>query len=242
MSSLEKTYRDYRQSTGKRRSWAADNPGNVAIRAELFTNILDLAAAQLDGNGKILDVGCGGGWLLDRLASHGVAQKRLHGVDLLSERVDAARRRLPAADIRLADARGLPFPDDEFQLVTLLTCLSSMPDRESVSQALAEARRVLASGGLLLCYEPRLSNPLNRATRRVTADMLRDTLGQETYSRHLTGLPPFARRLGPLTPRFYPLLSRIAPTHALKGWEYEGGALALLASAPCTAEGPTQMP
>jgi ubiquinone/menaquinone biosynthesis C-methylase UbiE len=215
---LEKTYRGYQKSVRKQRSWAADNPGNMAIRAELLERIVEFAGARLNGDGKILDVGCGGGWLLEQLTGRGVEPRRLHGVDLLEARVSAARRRLPGADIRLADAGSLPYPDGEFELVTLLTCLSSTPDRDAVGRALAEADRVLAPGGLLLCYEPRIGNPFNRATLRVSPRMLKSALGLESASRRLTAFPPLARRLGPLTPSLYPWLSRVAPTHKLHAW------------------------
>lgn len=216
--SLESTYRDYRHSARKRRNWAAENPGNVAIRSELLAHILDLAAVPLEGDGKILDVGCGGGWLLDELTRRGVSPERLHGIDLLEARVEVAQRRLPRADVRLADARDLPFAAGEFQLVTLLTCLSSMPDRESIRRALGEATRVLCPDGLLLCYEPRLPNPFNRATLGVSPRLMRSVLGPETASRRLTGFPPVARRLARLTPHVYPLVARVAPTHVLACW------------------------
>jgi len=216
--SLEKTYYGYRESARKRRSWAADNPGNVAIRAELLNRVVELAGKRLEGDGQILDVGCGGGWLLDQLTLHGVEPRRLHGVDLLETRVSAARRRLPEGDIRLAGADSIPFPDGEFELVTLLTCLSSMPDRNAIDRALAEADRVLAPGGLLLCYEPRIGNPFNRATLWVSPHILRKALGPEKASRRLTAFPPLARHLGRLTPQLYPWLARAAPTHKLRAW------------------------
>jgi ubiquinone/menaquinone biosynthesis C-methylase UbiE len=190
----------------------------VAIRAELLERLVGLAGERLYGDGKVLDVGCGGGWLLDRLTRRGVAQGRLHGVDLIEARVDVARRRLPEADIRNADARALPFPDSEFEVVTLLTCLSSMPDRGSVARALAEATRVLAPDGLLLCYEPRVANPFNPATLHISSSVLRSALGPETASCRLTAFPPLARRLGPLTTRLYPVVARTAPTHTLAAW------------------------
>lgn len=218
MASPEETYRDYGTSGRKRRSWAADNPGNVAIRAELLQRVLELANPQLAGRDLILDVGCGGGWLLEQLAEHGADQSRLHGIDLIEARVSAARRRLPGADIRRADARKLPHDEDEFELVTLLTCLSSLPDRAAVLQVLAEARRVLAPGGLLLCYEPRIANPFNHSTITVSPRMLRAALGPPTKTRHLTAFPPLARRLARLNTRLYPTLSRLVPTHALSAW------------------------
>jgi ubiquinone/menaquinone biosynthesis C-methylase UbiE len=214
-ASLNLTYRDYLGNPHKQRNWAADNPGNMAIRAELMVNVVEFAGKRLGSDGKILDIGCGGGWTLNELAQCGVEPKRLHGVDLIEARVDVARRRLPATDIRLADASKLPFSNGEFELVLLLTCLSSMPNHDSVRRALAEANRVLTQTGLLLCYEPRIANPFNRATRRISRQTLRRALGQEEASRRLTGLPPVARRFGVLTPRLYPPLTRLAPTHRL---------------------------
>ena len=115
----------------------------------------------------------------------------------------------------MADARALPFADDRFGLVTLVTVLSSMGDGAAVAAALREARRVTAPDGLVLCYEPRPPTPLNRRTRRISRRELERCLGPVTAQRALTGLPPLARRLGRATPRFYPLLSAIAPTHRL---------------------------
>jgi SAM-dependent methyltransferase len=218
VASLQDTYRGYRANARKRRSWAADNPGNQAIRAELLAGVVELAAERLDGCGAILDIGCGGGWLLEQLGRRAVEPQRLHGVDLIASRVQAARRRLPEADIRLADARKLPYPDAEFELVTLLTCLSSMPDRHAVRRALAEADRALAPGGLLLVYEPRLANPFNRATVTVTPRLLQSALGQPAEVRRLTAFPPLVRRLGGLNKRLYPPLSRLVPTHTLTAW------------------------
>jgi ubiquinone/menaquinone biosynthesis C-methylase UbiE len=185
--------------------------------------VLELAAEPLEGEGAILDVGCGGGWLLAELAGAGVDPGRLLGVDLIPERVAAARERVPRADLRRADARELPFEDGAFSLVTLLSCLSSMPERGDVDRALAEVSRVSAPGGLVLCYEPWLANPLNPATSRVAGRTLERSLGPASASPRLTGFPPLARRLGRFAPRLYPTLARHAPTHRLTAHE-RGGA------------------
>jgi ubiquinone/menaquinone biosynthesis C-methylase UbiE len=213
--SLERTYRNYLANPRKQRSWAADNPGNVAIREQLAAAVRDHADTCLARNGEALDIGCGSGWMLAQLAASGIDEPRLHGIDLLERRVEAAQQRLPAADLRVADARHLPYPDAGFALVLLLLCLSSIPDRRDVGIALRDAKRVLAPGGLLLVYEPRLNNPLNRATVAVTRPMLSEALGHEEWSRRLTGLPPVARRLGRATTLVYPTLARLLPTHRL---------------------------
>jgi SAM-dependent methyltransferase len=212
---LEALYDRYAASRRKRRDWAAANPGNVAIRRELLAAVLELAAAPLRDGGAVLDVGCGSGWLLAELAARGTDPARLHGVDLIERRVEAAARRVPGASVRRADARSLPFGEDSFGLVVLLTALSSMPSDEAIAAALAEAARVVSPGGLVLCYEPRLANPFNRSTRRVAGRGLAASLGAPVASRTLTGLPPLARRLGRATDRLYPPLARIAPTHQL---------------------------
>jgi SAM-dependent methyltransferase len=212
---LEAVYGRYAASPRRRRDWAAANPGNVAIRAELLGAVLELAAAPLRDGGPVLDVGCGSGWLLAELAARGVEPARLHGVDLIERRVAAAARRVPGATLERADARALPFPAGRFELVVLLTALSSMPSAESVARALEEAARVVSPTGLVLCYEPRLPNPLNRSTRTVGPGELSAALGPPVASRSLTGLPPLARRLGGAADRLYPLLARLAPTHRL---------------------------
>ena len=163
----------------------------------------------------MLDVGCGTGWLLEALAREGIEPSRLHGVEALAARAAAAARRVPGAQVRTADARKLPFEDDRFELVTLVTVLSSMPEEHAVAAALREARRVASPTGVVLIYEPRLPNPLNRNTRTVSRRQLERELGPAVAERTLTGLPPLARRLGDATPRLYPLLARVAPTHRL---------------------------
>ena len=106
---------------------------------------------------------------------------------------------MPGAWIDAGDARALELEDGGFALVLLFTVLSSLPTSEAVKAALAEAKRVLQPGGLLLIYEPRVINPFNRHTRRLGDGEL-DAAGlvpREQLS--LTLLPPLARRLGART-------------------------------------------
>jgi ubiquinone/menaquinone biosynthesis C-methylase UbiE len=205
---LADVYEAYRDDPRRQRAWAADNPGNQAIRREVATRLRDIASRQLAAAGPLLDAGCGTGYWLQWLTDQGVSPGRIVGIDLLEERVAAAQRRAPAAEVRQADVQSLPFPDGRFDLVLLLTVLSSQPSLDAMRQTLREGRRVLAPGGLLVVWDVRWSVP-GRPTRAVPARLLRACLGDEMNVRSMTLLPPLARRLGRTTGWAYPGLARI---------------------------------
>ena len=217
-------YRRYAQSARKRRGWSADNPGNAAIRAELVGAVLDLAGVDLARAASVLDVGCGTGWWLELLAGRQEpkaldrAPPALHGMELLPDRAAAARARVPSAQIAIGDARELPYANASFDALTLFTVLSSLATLADVRRALSEARRVLRPGGVLLVWEPRVRNPLNRATLLISPALLSSAVTPgRVQSRLTTVAPPLARRLGGLTEQLYPRLALIEPllTHRL---------------------------
>jgi SAM-dependent methyltransferase len=209
---LRGVYGGYSASAAKRRNWSAGNPGNAAIRAELVRAAFSLAGRELASADAILDVGCGSGWWLERLACDTRISAHLHGVELLPERAAAARSRVLAASITVGDARGLPFDAERFDVVTLLTVLSSLSSAADVEWALREARRVLSPSGALLLWEPRVRNPFNENTLHIGRPLLERALaGMHVEVRTLTVLPPLARRLGAHTGWLYPRLSRIPP-------------------------------
>jgi SAM-dependent methyltransferase len=215
---LRGVYGGYRGSAGKQRDWSAENPGNAAIRAELVETAFSLAGRELIGADAILDVGCGSGWWLQRLAGDDRVSAHLQGVELLPERAAAARSRVPMAAITIADARELPFDAGSFDVVTLFTVLSSLSGAADAERALREVRRVLRPGGTLLAWEPRARNPFNHNTVFISRPLLeRALIGTRVEVQTLTVLPPLARRLGTRTTRLYPRLSRIAllRTHRL---------------------------
>jgi ubiquinone/menaquinone biosynthesis C-methylase UbiE len=202
-------YDGYARSSRRRRAWAADSPGNRAIRAELLEAVLDEAHDELASGGKVLDIGCGTGFWLAKLHGAGIAASRLTGIDVLSERAEHARRRVPGATILHADARALPFQDDYFSIVLMFTLLSSLSTGKEARRAMDEARRVVQPGGLLLAYEPCLPSPWNRAAHRITARDFKHAGITPRRETRLTLIPPIARRLGSKTEALYPLLAGI---------------------------------
>jgi SAM-dependent methyltransferase len=102
-----------------------------------------LAATGVGPGTRVLDVGCGSGELLALLAGAGAD---VSGVDVAAGMVALARRAAPAADVRVASAESLPWPDGAFDVVTAVNVLHVADDPGA---ALAEAVRVAAPGGLV---------------------------------------------------------------------------------------------
>lgn len=102
--------------------------------------------------GRVLDIGCGTGFLLERLAERGFSGV---GIDLSPESVAHARRRLAevgAAD-RLTAEVGSAYepPDGPFDLIALTDVLEHLEDPRA---CLAALRAVLAPDGLLVISTP----------------------------------------------------------------------------------------
>jgi SAM-dependent methyltransferase len=94
-----------------------------------------------EGLVPVLDVGCGEGEL-----AHYLPEGAWVGLDSSGEML----ARAPQPSVQ-ADAESIPFPDASFPSVALLYVLYHLADP---SQALAEARRVMRSGGLVAVAAP----------------------------------------------------------------------------------------
>ncbi len=93
---------------------------------------------------RLIDVGCGTGWYLDRLGD--LCLERA-GVDVSGGMLQLARCRLPGVTIAQADARDLPFPDRSFDIVLSTRVLTHVPELEPL---ITETVRVLGPGGLAI--------------------------------------------------------------------------------------------
>ena len=139
-------------------------------------------------------------------------------MDLLPERINAARAAHPELTFSCGNAESLDFPDSTFDLVLLFTVLSSILDPAMAGNLCGEVMRVLKPGGAVLFYDFRFHNPYNpnvRGLKRRELPFLFQGFNMDLHS--LTLLPPLARRLGRWTETFYPALVR-APflrTHLL---------------------------
>lgn len=113
----------------------------------VHTAMLDSVASCVPTPGpqRILDVGCGTGRLL-RAAAARWPRAELVGVDPAARMVETARHLLPAAVLEVAPAEDLPLPDETADVVLSSVSFHHWTDQR---KGLAEARRVLRSGGWL---------------------------------------------------------------------------------------------
>ena len=100
----------------------------------------------------LLDVGCNVGDFL-MLCRDFFPSMRLAGVEINTEALNAARRNVPGADLRVSGAQELPFADASFDCVTCIEVLEHIP-AVLRARSLAELRRVLRPGGRLVLRVP----------------------------------------------------------------------------------------
>ena len=122
---------------------------HLQSRMSLVLETIDRHAAH---GGRVLDVGCGTGFLLERLAERGFSGV---GIDLSPESVGHARRRLAeiGASERLTATVGSAYepPEGPFDLIALTDVLEHLEDPRA---CLAALREQLAPGGLLVVSTP----------------------------------------------------------------------------------------
>jgi ubiquinone/menaquinone biosynthesis C-methylase UbiE len=161
------------------------------LHQQIADRTADLAVSAAPAPQRILDVGCGTGYLLRQLADRCPDATELTGVDPAPAMIAAARA--AAADDRLrwreGTAEELPFPDGAFDLAVSTTSFDHWADQ---SAGLRECARVLAPGGWLVLTDlfsslllPTLVGGRRRKARtRRRADRLLAAAGFRTDQWH----------------------------------------------------------
>jgi SAM-dependent methyltransferase len=137
---------------------------------------VDVVARELAGrhDAKLLDVGCGTGSNLAAFAD----LASVTGVDMSVDALGFCRRR-GLESVALSEIERLPFPDGHFDVISAMDVLEHVDDDLA---ALAEIRRVLKPGGLLLATVPAYGflwsehDEALKHRRRYTAHELRNKL------------------------------------------------------------------
>jgi ubiquinone biosynthesis O-methyltransferase len=152
--------------------WRASEIGATTERLE-GQLILELLG-DVSGR-KVLDVGCGDGDFALELARRGAV---VTGVDASAAMIDAAKRRASQhnAEItfQVATAEQLPFPAEQFDVVTAITILCFVEDASPVFREIA---RLLRPGGRLVIGE------LGKWSTWAAARRVRAWLGSRLWRR-----------------------------------------------------------
>lgn len=173
---------------------------------------------------RLLDVGCGGGHDLASYEARGWPAERMAGVDLVADRIAAARELCPGVDLRVTDGATLPFPAASFDVATAVTTFSSILDIGLRRALFAEMDRVVRPGGSILVYDFVIRNPTNPDVIAMTGARLRDLGRAPDASTRLTPLIQAVALGALLGPQGAHLAANVAPrTHRLSRWVVEGG-------------------
>ncbi len=123
---------------------------NPAVRRMMagFEGALDELFARADPH-SLLDVGCGEGVLVHKWATRLGKDRRVVGIDLEEESIQAgwSERRAPNLEYRTMQAENLPFADGEFDLASAIEVLEHVPDPEHTVSEMARCaeRHLLVS-------------------------------------------------------------------------------------------------
>lgn len=147
----------------------------VGVRA--MVERLVALSGEGESPGRVLDIGCGTGALLEQLQPR---SREAWGIDNSREALQFCRKR-GLTNLVLADATRLPFVSDYFDLVTAIGIIEHVRDDEAL---LFQIRRVLKPGGALILltssfpYLWSMHDTANRHRRRYYLRALRSGIEQ----------------------------------------------------------------
>jgi arsenite methyltransferase len=152
-----------------------------------WERILD--RAQLQGNERALDMGCGRGAVLTAIARR-LTTGSVTGIDIWStqdqsgnaqqvtERNASLEGVADRVKVQTGDMRALPFPDATFDLVVSSMAIHNISGAGNRRKAVAEGFRVLKPGGRMILADIRATRTYEDELRKLGAsDVVRQRLG-----------------------------------------------------------------
>lgn len=141
-----------------------------------FGACFDLLRRYVPTGARVLEAGCGPGHVVACANARGY---RATGIDFVPEVIRFATSVLPDLDVRVGDVEQLPFPDASFDCYASLGVIEHF--EAGPERAIAEASRVLKSGGIAIVEVPFL-NPLRKELlRRLSPEADRGPLRFHQY-------------------------------------------------------------
>lgn len=174
--------------------WAAEDRQERPPNSNRVRRVVEgtLAALRERRKPRILDVGCGNGWILQALRAAGGPDVQLYGIEPSSIGVENALRRVPTATIRTGAFGSDSFPF-LFDAITCSEVIEHVPEKPAFVQALSDS--LLPGGSLVLTtpngrYRETFFTHMGVAAQPIeewlTADELRELLEPFFTVRELT--------------------------------------------------------
>lgn len=122
---------------------------NGAIQHRMIWNALFPLLETLPQESKVLDAGCGDGWLAAKLTDK---FRSVMGNDVSSELIEAGRKKYPSLELSVHDlSNSLPFPPQSFDAVILNMVLHNIQEQKA---AIKNISAVTKKGGHLFMVMP----------------------------------------------------------------------------------------
>jgi ubiquinone/menaquinone biosynthesis C-methylase UbiE len=177
-------YRDVAEFNDRAASY--DHGWRGRLHHEISERTASLAVATVAAPNRVLDLGCGTGYLLRELASRYPDAEQLVGIDAAPAMVKTANA--ITQDDRLTFAVGVAeqigYPNDAFDLIVSTTSFDHWSDQQA---GLRECARVLRRGGQLVLvdqFSPMLMPTIRRGKARTRSRATRLLLRAGFASPH----------------------------------------------------------
>jgi SAM-dependent methyltransferase len=137
------------------------------VRGVVFGRVRRSLPADLS-TARILDVGSGTGFYVDRWRHAGAGQ--VTASDLTAVACEQLRRRFPGVDVRQVDIGESveAFPAGSFDVISAFDVLFHIVDEERYQRAIRSIATWLRPGGSLLCSDNFLHGPVRRGPHQVS--------------------------------------------------------------------------
>jgi Methylase involved in ubiquinone/menaquinone biosynthesis len=124
--------------------------------SQRFYNVL-LSCLDVKPADTVIDVGCGTGYLLRRMAER---QEIIgYGIDLEPKMIDEAKQKCPEMNIQVSPSENTPFDNNTFDVMTACMAYHHFSDKEGF---IKEAARIIKPGGYLYIADPFFPFPVRK--------------------------------------------------------------------------------
>jgi len=199
---LKQEYADRKTRVDGKRLYSRFNPAHLYALQHRERDTLALIKPWVGSDlsqRRILEVGCGSGGILLEYLLYGAQPKHLFGLDILFDRLNEAKTKIPAASILNANGELIPFRNSSFDMVLQYTAFSSILDPAIKKHMAQEMLRVLKPDGFIIWYDFWL-NPTNKQTKGIQPAEIKALFPNcKIQFRKVTLAPPLARKIVPVS-------------------------------------------